>query len=110
MKAKIGVKKNDFMDRFTEIEITEPVISDIVQALQLAGRDYAKICPALISIVTTFDGKKLPVEEVVNIPFSGLVEISTALFSSLEIDLQKFADTLLNSLKLQTGATETSKK
>lgn len=103
--AKIKVKKNEYLERYEEIEIEEPTVRHITEALKMVGKERHKFPATLLSLITKFDGKKQPVEEVEGLPLSDCLALLTELTGTLQIDINKFTANLLRSLGLPTGAT-----
>lgn len=75
---KIIKKEADFL-RFEEAEVREATVGDLLQAERIAGRaDGIAFVAALLSQVATFDGKKLPPEELHRLSAADLAELGNA--------------------------------
>lgn len=75
---KVTKKQNDLL-HFEEVEVREANVGDLVQAERIAGKaEGMAFIVALISQVATFDGKKLPAEELYKLSAADLAELGNA--------------------------------
>lgn len=75
---------------FNEIKIRKPVVKDLVVAERIAGSmEGLNYALALISQVATFDGEKLPPEEIHNMGTEDFLQLSEALMKLGLGDLAK---------------------
>jgi len=89
---------------FKEIEVREPLVEDLVKAEVLAGSaEGLNFAIALISLITTFDGKKLGPEEIKRLPMSFFLKLSQALS---QIGLEELAKQLSSSQEKEASATQ----
>lgn len=81
---KIIKKESDFL-QFKEVEIREATIGDLIQAERAAGRpDGIEFVAALLAQVATFDGKKLPPEELHRMSAADMAELGNAVAPTVE--------------------------
>lgn len=79
------VKKQNDLPVFGEVEVREATVGDLVQAERIAGKaEGMTFVVALISQVATFDGKKLPAEELYKMSASDLAELGNAVAPTAE--------------------------
>lgn len=65
--------------QFKEVVIREATVGDLIQAERAAGKaEGIPFVAALLSQVGTFDGKKLPPEELYNLSAADLAELGNA--------------------------------
>lgn len=75
---KVTKKENDLL-KFEEVEVREANVGDLVHAERIAGKaEGMAFVVALISQVCTFDGKKLPAEELYKLSAADLAELGNA--------------------------------
>ncbi len=77
---KIEIKKAE-KPKFDKIEIKEPTVQDYINAERIAGNErgfWFSVC--LISQIVTFDGKKLPPEDIAEFP----VDVFTRIIGKLQ--------------------------
>ena len=79
------VRKDADRLQFKEVEIREATIGDLIQAERAAGRpDGIEFVAALLAQVATFDGQKLPAEELNRLSASDLAELGNAVAPTVE--------------------------
>ncbi|NTU68926.1 MAG: phage tail assembly protein [Chlorobiaceae bacterium] len=76
---KITTKKTDTRT-FEEVELRTPITDDLIKAKRIAGEDTGlEFMVAVLSQIGTFDGAKLPPEELRKMSAADLVELGNAL-------------------------------
>lgn len=79
------VKKQADQLQFNEVEIREATVGDLIQAERIAGKaDGIVFVAALLSQVATFDGQKLPAEELYKLSATDLAELGNAVAPTVE--------------------------
>jgi hypothetical protein len=79
------VRKDADRLQFKEVEIREATIGDLIQAERAAGRpDGIEFVAALLAQVATFDGKKLPPEELHRMSAADMAELGNAVAPTVE--------------------------
>lgn len=79
------VKKQADQMQFNEVEIREATVGDLIQAERIAGKtDGIAFVAALLSQVATFDGQKLPAEELYKLSATDLAELGNAVAPTVE--------------------------
>jgi len=102
---EIKFKKAD-SPNFKVIEVREPLVEDLIKAERLAGgTEGLTFALTLISLITTFDGRTLDIDDIKKLPMSFFLKLSQA-FS--QIGLEELAKQLSSSQEKQTSHTETS--
>jgi len=70
----VEVKVKRLEGKVKEVEVREPTVKDLIKAMKMAkvGNrvDEERLIVALAHLCTTFDGKKLTMEEIENLPLS----------------------------------------
>ena len=74
---KISIEKSTDKLEFKNVTVREPLVADFLEAQKF--EDNSRISMALISQICTFDGKKLTMEELEQLPLSTFLELSTEL-------------------------------
>lgn len=78
-------KKESTVLKFEEVEVREATVGDLVQAERVAGKpEGIAFVAALLSQVATFDGQKLPAEELYKLSASDLAELGNAAAPTVE--------------------------
>jgi len=79
------VKVESGCPRFELVEVREPTAGDLVAAERICGEQAGstEIALALISQICTFDGRKLPPEELRGLRLEDFSELASGLGSSL---------------------------
>ena len=76
---KITKEKTEFK-KYNEVKIHKPKVGDYIKAERIAGNNEGiKYSVALISQICTFDGEKLPPEEIEKMDGIDFLELSNAL-------------------------------
>ena len=79
------VKQESNSLKFETVELREATVGDLIQAERIAGRaDGIGFVAALLSQVATFDGQKLPAEELNRLSASDLAELGNAMAPTVE--------------------------
>lgn len=79
------VKQESNSLKFETVELREATVGDLIQAERIAGRaDGIGFVTALLSQVATFDGQKLPAEELNRLSASDLAELGNAVAPTVE--------------------------
>lgn len=79
------VRKDADRLQFEEVEIREATVGDLIQAERAAGRpDGIEFVAALLAQVATFDGKKLPPEELHRMSAADMAELGNAVAPTVE--------------------------
>ncbi len=79
------VKQESNSLKFETVELREATVGDLIQAERIAGRaDGIGFVAALLSQVATFDGQKLPAEELNRLSASDLAELGNAVAPTVE--------------------------
>lgn len=69
--------------QFEEVEVREATVGDLIQAQRIAGNiEGVEFVAALLSQTATFDGKKLPAEELHKLAAIDMVELGNAVAPS----------------------------
>ena len=88
-------KKKEVFPEYENIEVREPLVSDVIEAQRVAGTASGRAYEAaLVAQVCTFDGNKLVMEDIVKIPERFFFEIFDAVMNG---DLTKLVDMFLSS-------------
>jgi hypothetical protein len=83
MPMKIAVVKAEKRRRFERVEIREPLMQDVILAERVTGKtEGVEFQLALLSQVGTFDGQRLPPEELKGVSMQDFLAISTELLGS----------------------------
>ena len=78
-------KKESTVLKFEEVEVREATVGDLIQAERVAGKpEGVAFVAALLSQVATFDGQKLPAEELYKLSASDLAELGNAAAPTVE--------------------------
>lgn len=78
------VKKETETLKFETVEVCDATVGDLVQAERIAGKaEGMAFVAALLAQVATFDGKKLPAEELHRLSAADLAELGNAVAPSL---------------------------
>lgn len=78
-------KKESTVLKFEEVEVREATVGDLIQAERVAGKpEGIAFVAALLSQVATFDGQKLPAEELYKLSASDLAELGNAAAPTVE--------------------------
>ncbi len=86
---------------FREIEIREPLVEDLIAAERMSEEGNAfSLIVALISRIASFDGKRLPPEDVRRLRVKDFLALSRAL---TEAGLGDIAEQLSQSRNIQAG-------
>lgn len=73
------IKKQSDVLKFNEVEVREAMVGDLIQAERVAGKpDGVAFVAALLSQVATFDGKKLPPEELHRLSAADMTALGNA--------------------------------
>lgn len=84
---EIKVTKSPKLE-ITAVEVREPLMEDVVQAERIAGKtEGAEFQLALLSQVGTFDGQKLPPEDLRRLSMKDFLSITNELLGSAMGDL-----------------------
>lgn len=79
---KITKVESNFL-QFKEVEVREATVGDLIQAQRVTGKaEGVEFVAALLSQVATFDGKKLPAEELHKLSATNMVELGNAVAPS----------------------------
>ncbi len=79
------VKQESNSLKFETVELREATVGDLIQAERIAGRaDGIGFVAALLSQVATFNGQKLPAEELNRLTASDLAELGNAVAPTVE--------------------------
>lgn len=71
--------------KFEEVEVREATVGDLIQAERVAGKpEGIAFIAALLSQVATFDGQKLPAEELYKLSAADLAELGNAAAPTVE--------------------------
>jgi len=104
---KINVVKSDKLDVKT-VEIREPLMDDVILAERVAGKtDGVDFQLALLSQVGTFDGQKLPMEELRRLAMKDFLSISEEL---LGMDIAALLKELAGQSSGSAGKAESDTK
>ncbi|WP_294592841.1 phage tail assembly protein [uncultured Rikenella sp.] len=76
-KIKITVEKNPGKLAIKNVTVREPLVEDLLEAQKF--QDNARMSMALISQICTFDGRRLTLEELEQLPLSDFLELSAEL-------------------------------
>lgn len=91
---------------FKVIEVREPLVEDLIKAERLAGSaEGLTFALTLVSLITTFDGQHLDVDDIKKLPMGFFLKLSQALN---QIGLEELAKQLSSSQEKQTSDTKTS--
>ncbi len=91
---------------FKEVEVREPLVEDLIKAERLAGSaEGMGFALALVSLITTFDGQHLDIDDIKKLPMGFFLKLSQALN---QIGLEELARQLSSSQERQASDTETS--
>ncbi len=100
MKIKKKVESNVLT--FSEVEIREPLVEDLIQAERIAGSaEGLSFALAVLSQIATFDGKKLPPEDLRRLRVRDFLAFARAMES---FGLEELARELLSSQEKQGSA------
>ncbi len=91
------IKKVERKDKLKvqEVEITEPLVEDFLQAEKIAGTDRGfSYALALLSRIALFDGRKLPPEEIRKLSGKDFLELAEAF---ADFGLEEYAAELSSS-------------
>ena len=78
-------KKESTVLKFEEVEVREATVGDLIQAERVAGKpEGIAFIAALLSQVATFDGQKLPAEELYKLSAADLAELGNAAAPTVE--------------------------
>ena len=99
-KKHMQITKNkEVFPEYENIEVREPLVSDVIEAQRVAGTASGRAYEAaLIAQVATFDGKTLVMEDVKKIPERFFFEIYDAVMNG---ELTKLVDLFLSSQNTQ---------
>jgi len=74
---------------FKEVELREPTVKEVIKALDMARDNDFRLGVALLHLCATFDGKKLTMEEIEELPLSFFSELSEKLREFLPKNLER---------------------
>ncbi len=98
------IKKETNAISFKNIEIREALVEDLIVAERIAGSDTGiNFALAVLSQVATFDGKKLPPEELRRLKVKDFLHLAEAMQN---FGLEELAKQLSSSQEKQVSATE----
>lgn len=81
------VKKENNALQFETVEVREATVGDLIQAERVAGKpEGIAFVVALLSQCATFDGQKLPAEELYKLAAADLAELGNAVAPSMPED------------------------
>lgn len=92
-------------DEYTDIEMREPLVQDAISAEKMTDDQGFEFACAIVSQVTTFDGKKLPLEDVTKLPLTLFFELSQGLMA---LGLDQLGSALSSSASSPDGGSEKS--
>ncbi len=78
------VKQDSDVLRFDTVAVRDATVGDLIQAERIAGKaEGMAFVAALLAQVATFDGKKLPAEDLHRLSAADLAELGNAVAPSL---------------------------
>jgi hypothetical protein len=78
------VKKESDVLKFETVEVRDATVGDLIQAERVAGKaEGMAFVAALLAQVATFDGRKVPAEELHRLSAADLAELGNAVAPSL---------------------------
>lgn len=98
---KVIIKQNESSFKFKEVELSVPKARDMLSAERLAranGGDMRNSA-ALLSIIGVFDGKKVVMEDILNMELSDFLELQEGCQGLIS---QELASRLSSSSKKET--------
>lgn len=78
-KLKITYTQSENKLNPASVSVREPLVEDMIEAQKYG--DNTQMSAALISLICTFDGKRLTMEEVARLPLTTFLDLSAALTS-----------------------------
>lgn len=90
---------------YQAVEMREPVVEDLIACEKLTRDKGFEFMCALVSQIATFDGRRLPMEDVKRLPVTLFFELSQGLMA---LGLDRFASMLSPSADSPAGGSETS--
>jgi hypothetical protein len=86
---KIQVKKRTRL-RIEHAEFDEPTVRDCLNAVRISGKEEGlEYQAALLASIGMFDGKKLTMEDLLEMPQADFLELRDGFLSAMEKELQK---------------------
>lgn len=91
---------------FTTVEVREPLVDDLIQAERMTGKEQGiEFAVALVSRIATFDGKRLPPEDLRQLAVRDFLLLGSALDVA---GLEALGKELVSSRGKAAGPTENS--
>lgn len=76
--------------KFKEIEFDEPTVRDCLHAVRISGKEEGlEYQAALLSVIGKFDGKKVTMEDLLEMPQADFLELRDGFLAAMERELQK---------------------
>ncbi len=76
--------------KFKDVEFDEPTVRDCLQAVRISGKEEGlEYQAALLSVIGKFDGKKVAMEDLLEMPQSDFLELRDGFLAAMEQELQK---------------------
>lgn len=74
---KVTITKNSSSLKFKEVELRVPKVADMIAAERMAGADAGELrnSAALLAVIGVFDGKKVVMEDILNLELSDFLEL-----------------------------------
>lgn len=101
---KITLLENKNEQAFKDVQLRPPNVGDMIQAERIAGNGASAMqqSAALLSLVGTFDGKKVVMEELLKMDLSDFLELQEAANGLVS---KKLAERLSSLSKTEGSAT-----
>ena len=81
---KIVVKKEEKKTAYKEVEFREPKVGDLLKAERISEeKEGVKYVAALVSVITTFDGKALLMEDILEFPAADFLYLKQGIEDAL---------------------------
>lgn len=87
MKTKII--KSDNTLKVNEVTLREPLAEDVLEAQKYSSEGEAAVTLALMAQISTFDGKRLTIEELKKLSMTDFLALSTTLAGTGWMGLEK---------------------
>lgn len=91
MKDKTTIKINaKARKRFKEVVYDEPTVRDCLAAIRISGKEEGlEYQAALLATIGAFDGKKLTMEDLLEMPQADFLELRDGFLLEMEKELRK---------------------